>query len=304
MEIDERHCPNCGHGIMDWDTVCPGCDQIPWQSPFGRKIIAQRRRWHWWMETGPFLAISILALGAATCGVISVMKSTGSVFCPLPGSDPKTKGLLTEIGELETQLKQPDLAANQREVAMARISELQTHGDYIIRQSATLALIEVLEAQVRPELPADQRETAITRISEFLEHDDHIIRMKAGTAIVDMLKIQLQQADLSSDRREAATTRLIQLLQHPSDLVRLDAALALGDTGDRRSIPVLINLLGEENETVQLLASASLEDLTGEQLGTSSKAWKRWWKVHQNDSTAFPSVRPSHNSSSAGVAQR
>ena len=63
MEEDPRKCPHCGHGVLDWDTLCPGCDQIPWNTAAGMRIFRGRRRRHFWLTGGPIIALLVVAAG-------------------------------------------------------------------------------------------------------------------------------------------------------------------------------------------------------------------------------------------------
>lgn len=42
-DIDERTCPACGHEVLGWEVPCAGCDQIPWDTPQGQRVIKRRR---------------------------------------------------------------------------------------------------------------------------------------------------------------------------------------------------------------------------------------------------------------------
>lgn len=245
MDVDERSCPNCGHSVLNWDCVCPGCNQVPWNTPAGQKIIAQRRRRSWWLDHAFILVLLVLVGVATACGVVSAIRSPGSVFCPLPGSDKNTQALLAEIDALGSQLEQSDLAAEQQEAARFRLAELTKHSDRIIRQSAGRVLIG---------------------------------------AEVDALEAQLKQPDIGPDQRQAAQLRLWELFEQKEDEygIRWKVASALADVGDRRIIPWLIDQL-DNGKTNALLAKLPLWKLTGEGLDWDRATWKRWWKAHKDD---------------------
>lgn len=63
MEIDERHCPTCGHDVLSWDITCPGCSQVPWDSPAGRRIFSARQRREFLVTKGPWLLGALVLLG-------------------------------------------------------------------------------------------------------------------------------------------------------------------------------------------------------------------------------------------------
>lgn len=67
MEIDERKCPHCGHGVLDWYTRCPGCNQIPWETAEGQKVRARRRLRRTLVDSLPFFgAVGLIAWLAAS----------------------------------------------------------------------------------------------------------------------------------------------------------------------------------------------------------------------------------------------
>lgn len=68
---DERRCPNCGHAVLGWEVTCPGCNQVPWDTPAGRRVLRGRRRWFWAVEEGPVVAIVILAAVLTLIGVLA-----------------------------------------------------------------------------------------------------------------------------------------------------------------------------------------------------------------------------------------
>ena len=43
MKEEEKKCPNCGHDVLSWDVICPGCSQVPWDTNAGRRIVRWRR---------------------------------------------------------------------------------------------------------------------------------------------------------------------------------------------------------------------------------------------------------------------
>lgn len=57
---DENHCPNCSHDILNWDTACPGCDQVPWETALGQRVLKQRRWQHALRTEGPLLSLLLL----------------------------------------------------------------------------------------------------------------------------------------------------------------------------------------------------------------------------------------------------
>ena len=74
MEIDSRHCPNCGAAVIGWEVVCPGCDQVPWNTPVGRTIVARRRFKQWLIDRGPILAVMLVLLAGLTLRMVTALQ--------------------------------------------------------------------------------------------------------------------------------------------------------------------------------------------------------------------------------------
>jgi len=77
MDADERRCPSCGHDVISWEVTCPGCEQVPWDTPQGRRVLRGRRGWSALMENGPLAALLLLALVLAVLGAISGLRLLG-----------------------------------------------------------------------------------------------------------------------------------------------------------------------------------------------------------------------------------
>lgn len=120
-DIDERHCPNCGHEVVDWETPCRGCGQIPWETPAGQRVIHQRRRHVWLVREGPVAVFCALVIAVAVAGSIGFWKSrqaaraklqvslthdraTGESQLALEAAPPSIEELETQLRELERTL--------------------------------------------------------------------------------------------------------------------------------------------------------------------------------------------------------
>jgi len=73
MKDEERTCPKCGREVLGWEVPCPGCGQIPWETPEGQRVLRARRRWFWLQENGPLAALLIIAALIALLGVLAGM---------------------------------------------------------------------------------------------------------------------------------------------------------------------------------------------------------------------------------------
>jgi len=79
--------------------------------------------------------------------------------------------------------------------------------------------------------------------------------------------------------------RLIGNLKHPNVTLRRRAARLLALSVDTRVIEPLIEALADEDEQVRQFAWASLERITGQELGTDRAAWQRWWTENKDSFT-------------------
>lgn len=59
--------------------------------------------------------------------------------------------------------------------------------------------------------------------------------------------------------------------------VAAEAAWALGQIGDARAIPALMNVVNDANPGVRTAATAALQLLTGEDFGANHARWVAWW---------------------------
>jgi HEAT repeat protein len=64
--------------------------------------------------------------------------------------------------------------------------------------------------------------------------------------------------------------------------VRLECASALGQYRENRVVEALIAALGDDDLAVNERARGALRTLTGQDLGTSQRAWQAWYKESEN----------------------
>jgi hypothetical protein len=117
MDIDERHCPNCGHDILNWDIACPGCDQVPWDSPTGWRVIKARRRRQFWSEQGPILGFLVLVGALVVIGNIHRVR-----LATMAWASREIERMVEEANGLERELASasPDSGRYEAVVASAR----------------------------------------------------------------------------------------------------------------------------------------------------------------------------------------
>lgn len=42
-DLDESRCPECGHDVLSWDILCPGCKKVPGETDAARRVGARRQ---------------------------------------------------------------------------------------------------------------------------------------------------------------------------------------------------------------------------------------------------------------------
>ncbi len=140
MDIDERHCPNCGHDVLSWEVACPGCDQVPWESPAGRRIVAQRRRWAFLETSWP---IAALLSGLLILGVISSLAWMRIL------NEPK---VAQQLQDLQTQLfgRNAVTSPSQREALLDQVATLLDRDHYITGFAAAGLLTQAGDPRAIP----------------------------------------------------------------------------------------------------------------------------------------------------------
>jgi len=78
VKDDERQCPNCSREVLSWDIPCPGCEQVPWDTPAGRRALAGRRRSHFFRTQGPLLALVVFGVVLAAVGPVHLAQLISS----------------------------------------------------------------------------------------------------------------------------------------------------------------------------------------------------------------------------------
>src|SRR3989338_1264252 len=114
IDIDENHCPSCGHGVLNWNTTCPGCDQVPWQTPQGQRILQRRLRRSTLLTEGPFAVVVVLFVILASYWGFSAV-ATGR---QARQQDEVTR-TLTEIKQVSDVLKREQVGSPKYQMVVA-----------------------------------------------------------------------------------------------------------------------------------------------------------------------------------------
>ena len=196
MEIDERHCPNCGHDVLNWDVVCPGCDQVPWDSPAGKRIMQQRRRRHFLISGGPIAAFLVLVGVLLVIGNVHLGKASrwsGQIhdLQEVIGQGEWILGMLAQ-GELGTSEYEKLMAASRQWLAQGLPVLLgvvrDTRAPRAIRAAAAKSVLSLLQAShpLRNELRAYRKEVIDAFTPLLTERDETLKRV--ATAVLGGLE--------------------------------------------------------------------------------------------------------------------
>lgn len=101
----------------------------------------------------------------------------------------------------------------------------------------------------------------------------------------DFLVLNRMNALRRALREPVNNTRLLGLRRYLTDMdarSRAEAATLLASLKDRKSIPLMIPLVGDSAAPVRRAAHASLKELTGMRFGSSPGRWKSWFKREKN----------------------
>ncbi len=60
-DINDKVCPACGTSILGWEVPCPQCEEIPWNTPQGRRVIKKRRSAQEWADPMTWFKYFVLA---------------------------------------------------------------------------------------------------------------------------------------------------------------------------------------------------------------------------------------------------
>ena len=75
---------------------------------------------------------------------------------------------------------------------------------------------------------------------------------------------------------------LLELLDHKSGNIRNCAGMALGKTGDRRTVPRIMELLEDPGYHAPYAFYDTLEKLTGQKFAGRRQDWLKWWAENRN----------------------
>ena len=96
--------------------------------------------------------------------------------------------------------------------------------------------------------------------------------LKAAKAYDDIVVLTKDKEGKRGEKKDG-TLNCLQIL--PADM----ACYALGALGDKRAVPVLIELVDDKD--LQAAAVQGLEAISNQKFGKDSEKWKAWWKEHK-----------------------
>jgi HEAT repeat protein len=137
---------------------------------------------------------------------------------------------------------------------------------------------------------SDVRSAAVNGLSELAKTDAAALAALIA-CLQDEAGQRLRETCGGSLRDvKPAVTPLIGLLRSPRAETRALAADVLGDTGERRAVPALIDALGDSDAKVREEAAESLGFITEQEFGEDAARWRKWW-ASQRPPAAKPAVK-------------
>ncbi len=189
-----------------------------------------------------------------------------------------------------------DLPAAAQDEAKQRLVQSLASTDVEVQRRAALTLGELGDKQGVPRMIAAlttatgrdrdnivvalrilKDERAIPALRGALKDESPYVRGIAVSALGELKAVATFDAIVSlttdkDDKREKELGKLNCLPMSPA----LSACYALGALGDRRAIPILIEILADKD--LQGPASQSLEMLTKQKFGKDAQKWQTWWQ--------------------------
>ncbi len=202
MKDEEQRCPSCGHEVLSWDVTCPGCDQVPWETAAGRRVVRGRRQRHFWLTAGPLMALVALGAVMVVIGNIHLRRSVQSA---------------QDAGELERIL--------ERAAWLSVMLDDVTPGTPAYEE-----LQHVTQQWLIEELPV-----LLTRIQD--EGISGISRAAAVVSVGRLFGASSQFAQIAADYRQEAIDALGLLAEGSDETLRGAALRALAEMGVRGTAP-------------------------------------------------------------------
>ena len=220
----------------------------------------------------------------------SVSSESDTLVCNLLG-DLKAKEAVPElIKALKHRVSTVRIAASQAlgvigdAEAVDPLLDILGDSEADVKKSAVDALINFNENKIPPKVtpllndPEEYvRAAAIKLLSEKLDP-------KTASAVREALKKDksdnvrlLAVKTLGGIKDKNAVEVLMSALTEDTNrYVREESAIALGTIGDKKAIPALIKALKDPYKDIQLRASYSLKDITGQDFGRDYEKWSSW----------------------------
>jgi len=122
-------------------------------------------------------------------------------------------------------------------------------------------------------------------VENALKNRNNQIRLQAADLAIDFLEYAQPYLDEASFRarrlRKTIFDALVELLNNRKSEIRAASAKALGDLGDARAVPQLVDILDDKDQSVSSTAARALIKITGADFGVDQKKWKNWWKKNK-----------------------
>jgi len=177
-----------------------------------------------------------------------------------------------EPARLRELLYDRQFPGSQNQAALLLVQESGAEAEDVVRRG----LRQTDNADVFQALTAALR---LTRDNRFT--DELFEALVGGRAT-----IRRAAAETLAVLVEGPSLRRLQLLIEDNRLepaVRFQAVWALGRSGKKPALAVLVELLGSPEEDMRQAAAEALADLTGLTFGLDPARWRAWWLAHKDE---------------------
>jgi HEAT repeat protein len=193
-----------------------------------------------------------------------------------------TLGLMTGVGQVPEPPAQ-DLA-RLREMLHDRLHpRLQSQAALLLLQDETPDAQNLFRTELRQ--TNDSEVFAALTTALRLNHDRHFTEELMTKLAGGQPAIRQASAEAIAELADIALVRRLQALvedDRTDSALRQIALWALGHSGQKGAVVVLLDQLSNPDEGLRQSAADALSELTGLAYGLNVAGWRGWWKQHQD----------------------
>jgi HEAT repeat protein len=188
----------------------------------------------------------------------------------LPFADP-APGPAQDVARLREVLYSRDHPRNQGQAALLLVQDRSAEAAAVVRQGLRQTDAPEVFLALAGALRLGRDRRFAGALLAALSSAKPAVRQAAAETLAC-----LADADLVARLRAVAADSGAEMA------ARQAAFVALGRSGRQDAVPVLIEQLASESESLCQAAAEALADLTGQNLGTDPDPWRRWWEQHKD----------------------